>query len=162
VKQRLILLAVCFALLTCLIHVIPIAAGPDEKTDDLAMKVTSKFLKAIIAKDREGLMMVCDVPWYDDAARKIISKIDDLRKDWQKKLEKIDRSKSTFRIKEILTYEAARKTPDEQRVGKLLDQVLDKQDRVVMVELREGKERFQVTVLVRLRKGMAKVVGMMN
>jgi WD40 repeat protein len=131
--------------------------------DDEAKDTATAFVKAVNAKDLKALLPLCDVPWFDandDDGDRIIAKRADLNKDWEKKLAKVNTGpKATIRVKEIWTYEKARKTADDEKRRKLLDQVLAKEDRVVHVEVEERGRRFQVTVLVRLRGGKGKVVG---
>src|SRR5262245_23678194 len=101
------MLRVAFAIAACLIAC-RASAGQPGSLDDQAKDAATAFVKAVNAKDLKALLALCDVPWFETGhdEDRIIAKRDELDKDWEKKIAKVNTGpKATVRIKEIWTYE---------------------------------------------------------
>jgi hypothetical protein len=132
-----------------------------------AKKACETFVHAVIARDLDGLVKITEVPWYEhfDKSR-VILKRDDLDKELKKLTTKAQAPpKVVLEFKDTLTYELVLEKfganlPAEER--KLLDQVLKKTDYVleVVINSPEGENLAEVVMLVGLRDGKAKVVGL--
>jgi hypothetical protein len=132
-----------------------------------AKKACETFINALTAKDLDALIKVTAVPWYDNFEQsRVLLKRDDLDKELQKFIAKIKApAKVVVEFKETLTYELVLEKfggdiPPEER--KLLDQVLKKSDYVLRVEIQspDGEQLGQIVMLVGLRDGHARVVGL--
>jgi DNA polymerase III delta prime subunit len=142
----------------CLIIVA--AAGPavaaDADTDKQAKEIYGQLFKAIKAKDLDGVMKLVDVPWFG-LGKDVVKDEEEVKKRFKEFLDRIkDTSELKVDIKEVMSYAQFReKHKDKKDLLKLLDELkLTKEDRVLQV--------FQAAVLVRIRDGKAKVVGVIE
>jgi hypothetical protein len=118
-----------------------------------------RFMQATKGEDLDGIMKLVDVPWYHQGDR-IIQEREQLKNEFKGLFEKADFGDLSFSLKKIVTYSEVRdQTNAEER--KLLDEVLTKTDRVVLlqVERAKSKQKDSVVVLVRLRDGKVNIVG---
>src|SRR5471030_1965343 len=79
-------------------------AAQDKKTDDKAKEIHGQFVKAIKAKDLDGMMKLVDVPWIG-FSKEVIRDEKDLKKALKGFLDSIeDPAKVKADIKEVLSY----------------------------------------------------------
>jgi hypothetical protein len=133
-----------------------------DKTDTLAKEAVEQFFKAFTAKKIDGLMKAVDVPFCREGGKNI-DKRDDLKQFMQKAMDVRDSSKDTLAIKLVTTLpkfeQSEGKFTGNER--KAVEEVLGKDHRVVEVGWnRFGGSKSRHLIFVRIRKGEAKVVGM--
>jgi hypothetical protein len=152
--SRKLVLPVVFALTTMVFP--PPAVAGDPKPEQVARVAASDFSKALKAKDLEGALKVVAVPFMKDNGQ-IVNDQDELRKYLKEAIAAIkDPSTAPVEIIDVVPYAKARdKANQDDR--KASDQVVSKNDLVVFV----GREKKRIfSVLVRVREGKAKVVGL--
>jgi hypothetical protein len=140
--------------------------GPTKKYHKLAQGVTAKFYDAFDQRDLEGLLALVDVPWYHDGKAVLHDKAE-IHAEFKSLLEK--RRDVKIRkipdIKAVLPYSAVRERTDPNE-RKWLDQVIQDQDLLVLVMLKPEAGKIgtieNVVALVKIRGGIAKVVGLKN
>jgi hypothetical protein len=137
-------------------------AVAQENAEDLARSAVDRFMKAFKAKDLPSLMDTVDVPWFHQS-EKIIRDRAELEKAYRQLFEKSkDVSKLNYAIKVVSRYQEVRgKTSEEEQ--KLLDGVILADDRVVLIEIDQpARKKETVVLLVRIREGKARIVGLKN
>ncbi len=133
-------------------------SGVDDKADEQAKEGVNAFLNAVKTKDAQQVLKLAAVPWFHDG-KKVIRDRDELKQEFDKLFQKQDFSEMTFEIKQVVSYGSVRgKVNDKER--ELLDQVVEKEDRVVLVALQNNMKDDKVTLLVKQREGKAVVVGL--
>jgi hypothetical protein len=142
----------------CLIIVA--AAGPavaaDADADKQAKEIYGQLFKAIKAKDLDGVMKLVDVPWFG-LGKGVVKDEKEVKKRFKEFLDNLkDTSELKVDIKEVMSYAQFReKYKDKKDLLKLLDEMkLTKEDRVIVAS--------QAAVVVRIRDGKAKVVGVIE
>jgi hypothetical protein len=128
----------------------------DTTADDKTKEVLREFIKGVKAKDLGQLMKSVEVPWLDED-RKVIRDMEVLKKVWKRKLDKLDSSKLSTELLRAVPYSRIRDSIKDASRRKLMDQVLDKDDGVVMIASKET--RTMRIALVRVRGGKPKIVG---
>jgi hypothetical protein len=131
-------------------------AAQDKKADDKAKEIHGQFVKAIKAKDLDGMMKLVDVPWIG-FSKEVIKDEKDLKKALKGFLDSIeDPAMVKADIKEILSYAKFReKFKDKKEALKLLDVLkLTNDDRVIV--------EASAAIIIRIRDGKAKVVGVLE
>jgi len=135
------------------------AVRAQDKTEAQVKEVVGQFTKAVKGKDIVNLMRVQEVPFFFDGKRNI-TELDELRKLWTGVLEKKDLAQAEFQIEEIQVFEKAQERFSEKE-RELLKDVMKKDDRVVRLSvLQKGKTTEGLRLLVRLKDGKAKIVGL--
>jgi hypothetical protein len=132
-------------------------AAQDNKADDKAKEIHGQFVKAIKAKDLDGMMKLVDVPWIG-FSKEVIRDEKVLKKALKDFLDSIEApSKVKADIKEVLSYPKFHheKFKDKKEVLKLLDELkLTKEDRVIV--------EANAAMIIRIRNGKAKIVGVLE
>jgi hypothetical protein len=145
-------------LIGCLVLLLLATLLNADERDDQARKAVADFLRALKAKDLEGILKLVDVPWFHDGQRVVRSR-DELKTIFQKLLDKQSFADVVQTIKRIQPYAnvSAQLEPSERA---LLDEVLEKDDRIVLLNVtKEGKQQESVVLLVRTREGKTAIVG---
>ena len=154
-------------LLPCLVAVsfgTTVGVGaPQERAEKetQAKEAVARFFKALQAKDIDALMHEADIPFCREGGSNIKQR-DALKQFFQKALEIRDVSKDTITVKLVTTLPELEKsegkfTDDERKAS---EEALGKDHRVVKAEWdRFGEGKRGALIFVRLRKGKAKVVG---
>jgi hypothetical protein len=147
--------------------------GPPESIDPAAKKLQQlakdaavKFYESFEGRDLDRLLAIVDAPWYHDGKAVLADKAD-IAYEFKTLLEK--RRSLTIRkvpdVKAVLAYGMVRARTDEKD-RKMLDQVIREDDFLVLVMLKPemGKPGAteNVVVIVKVRDGIAKVVGVKN
>lgn len=135
-----------------------VALAAADKVDDQVKKVVDQFAAAVKAEDVDAVMKVVDVPWFDDGKR-IIRERDELKKHFQEIFKEKDLTTFTYEIDEVNRFGDIQGEVSEQD-RELLKGVVDKDDRVVSLTIKQGDKKHKVHLGVRLRKGEAKIVGL--
>lgn len=134
---------------------LPVARAED-KADEQAKQVAEQFFKAARAKDVVAIEKMTDVPWLHDF-KYIVKKSDDLKRRFP--VTANDFAEKSLELKEILSYtqflEKYKEKLGEER-SKMLSEVLSKGDRLLFFP--DGKKT--IIMLVRIRDGQAKIVGL--
>lgn len=137
----------------------------DKKTLKLTSEVTAKFYEAFENKDLDGLIETIEAPWYHDGKAVLHSK-DEVKAEFKALLDRRRdvKGRKTADVKGVHCYHTVRDriSPNDR---KLLDQVVKEDDYVVLVVLKDEqnpKVTENVVVLVRVKDGAAKVVGVKN
>jgi hypothetical protein len=137
------------------------AQGEGNEKETQAKEAVARFFMALKAKDLDVLMKEVDVPFCREGGKNV-EKRDDLKRFFQKALGVRDLSKDTITVKQVTTLPELEKsegnfTGDERKAA---EEALGKDHRVVKVEWdRFGEGQHKALVLVRIRRGKAKVVG---
>jgi hypothetical protein len=155
------------------------SARAGAKADDQAKAVVAHFIELLGAKDLDGILKVCDAPFFDDALDPADGKAEDgdngilttradragLKKRWRKFLADLDEEKAKETMRdakpaEVLSYKQFRKKwHAELQKGKVLDfldaQKFGSKDRVVFV--RKGEKPI---LILFVRAG--RIVGLMG
>ncbi len=139
---------------------VPLSAAAQTDPDDRAKAAVQQFMKAFKAKDLDGVMATVTTPWYHKG-EKIIRNRDELRQAFQGLFEKKkdDLEELHYEIKTVIAYDAVREAMNDQE-RQLIDQVLTKTDRVLLIQIEKPKMREIVVLMVSLKQGEAKVVGL--
>jgi hypothetical protein len=130
-------------------------AVQDQKAEK-AKEIHGQFVKAIKAKDLDGMMKLVDVPRIG-FSKEVIRDEKDLKKALKSFLDSIeDPAKVKADIKEVLSYATFReKFKDKKEVLKLLNALkLTNDDRVIV--------EANAAIVIRIRDGKAKVVGVLE
>jgi hypothetical protein len=137
----------------------PLTGGAQDEPDEQAKVAVHQFMKSFRTKDIDGLMSSVDVPWFHKG-EKIVRDRDEVRHSFQALFAKKDDLDSIrYEIKTVIAYEAVREAMnDDER--KLIDQVLNKTDRVILLQIDKPKNKEIVVLLVSFKDGAAKVVGL--
>lgn len=131
-------------------------AQAQDKGDVQAREAVEKFMKAIKAEDLDALMKVCDVPFFQDG-QKIIKDRDELKKEFAKVFQDKDLTQLSFEIKEVHLFDKiGAKLNEKDR--ELLKEVIGKEDRVVLVDVKVGDRGDKAAIMVRAKDGL--VVGL--
>ena len=134
------------------------AASADDASDDkLAKEIHGQLYKAIKAKELDGVMKLVDVPWFG-LGKEIVKDEKELKKRFKELLDSIkDTSELKSEVKEVLSYSKARdKFKKQKNLFKLIEELkLTENDRVII-------QASNAAVLVRIRDGKAKVVGIIE
>jgi hypothetical protein len=132
------------------------AAAEDkgDKADAQSKEVVEQFMKALKAETTEAALKVADVPFFWDG-KEVIKEREELKKAFAQVFAEKDLTQIEYTIKEVSTLEKMREKLSEKE-RELLKDVLEKDDRVVFVEL---KSDAFLAVMVRIREGKAKVAG---
>lgn len=135
------------------------ASGQDkaDKADTLAREIVDRFMKAMKAEDVKAVLQVVDVPFFLEGQKNIADR-DELRKVFADIFADKDLTTFTFQIKDIYSFEKIREKLLEKDRG-LLKDVLDKNDRIVHVEVTAKERKDGFALMVRIREGKAMVVG---
>lgn len=137
-------------------------AVADDKADAAAKETVEELFKALIAKDIDRLMKVVDVPWCIMDRKQIVKDRDELKKRWQKGLDRRDYSTTKIAVKLVaplskMEASLGKKLPKDSR--KLLEEVLGKDHRMVLIEIEQGERKHTIVAAVRLQDGKARVVS---
>jgi hypothetical protein len=137
---------------------LPLALADEDKSDKSSREVVDQFMKATQKSDLGAVLKVVDVPWFHQGDR-VIEKRDDLQKEFDLLFKKKNFADLKFELKRLVPYSEVRsKSMPEER--QLLDAVLTANDRVALVQVdTEKKGKENIVLLVRLKDGQAKVVG---
>ncbi len=127
-------------------------ATDDAQEVRLAKDAASQFFKALNAKRLDDLIQLADVPWWSGDSE-LVKDRGQLRKLLQGIVEKNGDRKFPIEVTQVLTYAEARKKIDDAKARALLDEVLQRNDRVVVF----GRDEH--ALLVRVREGKARIVG---
>ena len=127
-----------------------------DKQDLIAKDLAERFLKAVWKQDLDATMQLVDVPFFWDGVENIEGR--DALKGKIAGLLKRDRSKIPFETKAVHTYGKLPQGFLNNKDGKLVDKILDKNDRIVHIEFKPPG-RDGIGIMVRLRADQAKVVG---
>lgn len=137
----------------------------DKKTIKLTTEVTIKFYEAFEKRDLDGLLANIETPWYHDGRAVLHSKVE-VREEFKALFEQRRDlgNRKVADAKSVHCYHTVRDriSPSDRRI---LDQVAKENDYVVLVILRDEqnpKQMKNVTVIVRVTDGTAKVVGVKN
>jgi hypothetical protein len=143
------------ALLSGSLALTPAVAGNPE-SEDKAKEVVSRFLQRIKEKDVDRLMEVVATPWLADGQR-VVKDGAELKNLLQLKLDKFDVPKGTLEVHSVIPYEKAAEIVKDEATRKLFGQVLERDDRIVLV----GRKKPPVIryALVRMSGAAPKVVG---
>ena len=137
-----------------------------KKIEKLATDVVVKFYEAFESRDLDALIAMVEVPWFHDGKTILLTK-DDIRSEFKALLAKRRdvKERKVPDVKAVLTYGSVRQRTDPSD-RKLLDQVLREDDNLALVMLKPepGKTGTteNVVVLVKIKDGVAKVVGVKN
>lgn len=138
----------------------PLLSLAQDDADEQAKAAAHQFMKCFKAKDLNGVMAAVQAPWFHKGQR-IIRNREEVREAFQGLFaKKEDLDMLRYEIKIVIAYEAIRDAMnDDER--KLVDQVLTKTDRVLLLQLdKPDKTREIVVLLVAVKQGEAKVVGL--
>jgi hypothetical protein len=161
--NRFISVPCTLATLACLLLAASLSAG-DDKGDAQAKEATSRFFKALLAKDLDGLLAVADVPWSDEN-NVLVKEREELRKVFRKGFDHPqfpkDAKSVSFNVVQVVKYGQVRERlrKYERKFVKFVDQVLADGDRVVIVEHGQGKDKDRTVVYVRMSGKSPRVVG---
>ena len=134
------------------------AVRADEEADKKAREAATEFMNALKAESIEGVLKVAGVPFYEDG-HQVIAERDGVEKLVRDLFEKEDLSSVKFEISKVHAFEDVREKFSEAKRD-LLKGVMADGDRVVQFTLDDdGQKEEEFLVLVRLREGTAKVVG---
>jgi hypothetical protein len=126
-----------------------------EKADETARTLVRAFLKELEAKNVKELMKIVDVPWLGEK-KGIIKQTKEIEKDLLRQADQLTKAKLKLDVGNPIEYSDYGKEMEEES-RKLLDQVLTKNDLVVIVtSLKPLSMRY---VLVRMQGEQPKVVG---
>lgn len=137
-----------------------------KKIEKLATDVVVKFYEAFESRDLDALIATVEVPWFHDGKTLLLTK-DDIRAEFKALLAKRRevKERKVPDVKAVLTYGSVRQRTDPAD-RKLLDQVLQEDDNLALVILKPepGKTGTteNVVVLVKVKDGVAKIVGVKN
>jgi len=143
-----------------LLLTLPLVTLAQDDADEQAKAAAHQFMKCFKAKDLDGVMTTVQAPWFHKGQR-IIRNREEVREAFQGLFaKKEDLGTIKYEIKTVLAYDAIREAMnDEER--KLIDEVLAKTDRVLLLQLEKpNMAREIVVLLVSLKQGEAKVVGL--
>ena len=130
----------------------------DEETDKKVREAATDFLNALKAESIEGVMKVVDVPFYEDGDS-VHKERDGVEKLVRELFEKEELGGVKFEVVKVHAFAAVREKFSEPK-RELLKDVLTDGDRVVQFKIdHDGQTDEDFLVFVRLREGMAKVVG---
>lgn len=137
------------------------AALAQDRAEEAVKQTVTKFMDAVKAKDIDAIMKLVAVPWYHDG-KEVTRDLDKL-KDHFKEIERKDFTGLTFQINDVFTYPKfldahGARLKEEDR--KLLEQVVGKEDYVVLVTVEVKDKKDRVMLLVRSRKGETKLIGL--
>ncbi len=141
-----------------LVLALALAAFAEDKTDEQAKEAANQFMKAVKARDIDAVMKTVQVPWFHNG-KKVIKERDELKQEFGKLFEKRDFAGLNYEIKQVVSYDSVRKKVNDKE-RELLDEVVGKDDRVVLVVLDNKMKEERVTLLVKQREGKAAVVGL--
>jgi hypothetical protein len=127
------------------------------KLDARAKETVDQFMKAMTAHDIDATMKVVDVPFFWDGVE--IIKNRDFLKQKLEEIFKRNRIKGLgYDLKEVWSFGNLPQKAASEKDKKLLGQILDKDDRVVLV-LWKPPGMDGLVAAVRFRDGKAKVAG---
>lgn len=147
--------------LLAVVTVAALAASPApaaDKDQDKAKEVTLAFLKAVKAKDLDAVMKTVDAPFLMEDKPEPLAKTDEVKAALKTLLEKVKPEKVPTDVGAVLDLTAVRKKVEKQKKNgaETIEKLIGKNGFVVVVT-KDGKE--QGAVLVRMKDGQAKVVG---
>lgn len=153
--MRLLSAAILVATLTALAA--PPAAAAD-KNEEKAKEAAVAFLKAVKAKDLDAVMKTVDVPFLMEDQPEPLAKTDEVKAALKTLLEKVKPEKVPTDVGAVLDLPTVRKKVEKQKKNgaETIEKLIGKNGFVVVVT-KDGKE--QGAVLVRMKDGQAKVVG---
>jgi hypothetical protein len=137
----------------------------DKKTVQVTSDITVKFYEAFENRDVDAILETIETPWYHDGKAILHSK-DEVRTEFKALLEKRRevKTRKVAEVKGVHCYHTVR-----ERVSandrKLLDQVVREDDYLVLVQLKQANSpgtTENVVVLVRVKDGAARVIGVKN
>jgi len=131
-----------------------------DDSDEQAKAVVHQFMKAFKAKDLDGVMSAVTTPWYHKG-QKIIRNSEEVRQAFQRLFgnKKEDLEELHYEIKTVVAYETVREAMNDQE-RQLIDQVLSKSDRVLLIQIDKPKMKEIVVLMVTVKAGEAKVAGL--
>src|SRR5262249_44945858 len=139
------------------------AQDKKDDRDEQAKKLINQFAKARFARDLDTLVKITDVPWFDNLSgkRRVITNRDLLKKELARQLPGEKRKgEVSFEAFEVISYD---KFLEKNKKGdKLLDQVLEKEDRLLNGRFVFGNDKsnlIRINFMVGWRGGEPKVVG---
>ncbi len=132
------------------------AAAKEErdKADIQAKEVAAQFMKAMKAEDSQAVMKVVEVPFFWDGKKNIKDR-QEMERNFARVFEEKDLTQIEYTIKAVHTFGKLPENLLNEKDKGLLKEVLDKDDRIVLVALK----RDGLAIMVRFREGKAKVVG---
>jgi hypothetical protein len=142
------------------------ALGGEEPAQekDPAEAVVTTFMTAFKDKQLDPLMATVAVPWFHNG-KTILRDQPAVRQAFETLFAKQkDTSKIVFAIKKVVPYETIRDAMNDEERGQL-DQVMGASDRAVLLVMANParqKPPETVVVLVRVKDGQGKVVGIKN
>jgi hypothetical protein len=137
-----------------------------KKLEKLASEAVVKFYEAFEGRDLDALLIAVETPWFHDG-KTVLSTKEDVRNEFKVLLAKRRdvKQRKVADVKAVFDYGAVRQRTDPAD-RRLLDQVVKEDDQLVLVVLKPepGKPGTteNVVVLVKIREGVAKVVGVKN
>jgi hypothetical protein len=146
------------------------AAAEDADPDAATRAAVGRFIKAVKAKDVDALLKETAVPWLDAFEERVIKDEADLKKLWQEKLGALDPDNIPAEVQEVESLAKLKALGQETPAAdnpyheamvaslKALDQVLQKDDRIVTIGSEENA-LVSMFVLVRIKDGKARIVG---
>jgi len=140
-----------------------VSSSADSKDEDAAKEAAVNFAKALKAKKIDDLMMTVDVPFawlIDDPSLKPYEKTEDLKKMIQSKLDNIkDTSGIATDISKVLDSAAILKLSQGKKDSGAIEKAIG-DNGFCLILGKNGKS--ETPLLVRIKDGKAKVVGMMK
>ena len=150
--------SLCFSYL--LFTASPVAAA--DASEAQARAAVQDFLSAREGRNLDDLMKVVDVPWYHDR-KSVITERNELQNEFHRLLSRKNQAKVRYELRRLSSYQELRDrfTEDERR---MIDQVITPKDMIAFITVSAvGADRLDVLLLlVRLRDGHGKVVGIQN
>jgi hypothetical protein len=137
----------------------------DKQTMKLTSEVTARFYESFENRDLDVLMNTVEAPWYHDGKAVLHSK-GEVRAEFKALMEKRRdvKGRKVADVKGVHCFHTVREriSPNDR---KLLDQVVKDDDYLVLVVLKseaDPKVTENIVVLVRVKDGSARVVGIKN
>jgi hypothetical protein len=137
----------------------PVPSDPKADAQQKAIKeFAGKVVVAIAKQDIDGLVEMSEVPWHRDA-RNFSTTKKELRKDLENMLD----GKPTFEAKKyavnsVEMFKSVRATLGERK-AEGYKTVLGEEDLVVQVEVEYPKQQIQFRLLVKMKDGKPRLVG---
>lgn len=128
-----------------------------DKFDAQASAAALEFLKALTMEDVEVVMKLVQTPFFWDGKENVADR-EELKRKWVDAFGKKQLTEIEYEAKETTTL-ADSEVDLGPKGRELLNQILDKTDRIVVVSLTIGSRKDGMAVMVRLREGQASVAG---
>jgi hypothetical protein len=148
------------SLLACFLLLVPLSSTAADDSDEQAKAAVHQFMKVFKAKNLDGVMAAVTTPWYYKG-EKILRNREEVRQAFQRLFDnkKDDLDNFKYEIKTVIAYGAVRDAMNEQE-RQLIDQVLSKTDRVLLIRIEKPKMSEVVVLMVTIRESEAKIAGL--